>query len=41
MRYTSQGTPCSHHFYRNLKALIIEQKIMHTKRKTNLKNNLK
>ena len=29
-----QGAPCSRHFYCNLKALIIEQKIMYIKRKT-------
>ena len=38
MRYTSQGAPCSHHFYSNLKALIIKQNIMYTKEKTEKEN---
>ena len=41
MRYTSQGAPSSRHFYCNLNALIIEQKIMYIKRKIEKENKLK
>ena len=36
--YTSQGAPCSRHFFCNLKSLVIEQKIMYIKRKTEKEN---
>ena len=38
VRYTSQGAPCSRHFYSNLKALIIKQNIMYIKGKTEKEN---